>query len=67
MWLKLILVVLLILVVYNLFSSFYYLMSSKGQNLEVVRRLTWRIGLSLLAFSIVMIAYMMGLLRPNVF
>ncbi len=66
MWVKGIVVVLLILVIYNLFSSLYYLLGSvRSNDLKIVKHLTYRIAFSLLAFVIILTTYSVGLIQPN--
>lgn len=65
LFIKAIIVVLLVFIVFALGSALYYLMTDKGDSERIVKALTWRIGLSLLLFVILMISFAMGWLTPN--
>jgi hypothetical protein len=66
MWIKGILVGLIFFVVYNLFSSLYYLLGSvRSNDLKIIKHLTYRVAFSLLAFIIILIGYSVDLLQPN--
>lgn len=55
---------LMVIVLYCLGSACFYML--KGQDAEkMVKALTWRIGLSLLIFVILIIGYFMGWLVPH--
>jgi TRAP-type C4-dicarboxylate transport system permease large subunit len=64
-FIKTIIVVLLLFIVFALGSALYYLMTDKGDSERIVKALTWRIGLSLLLFVLLMVSFMMGWLTPN--
>ena len=44
---KVIVVILLLTILYTLGSSFYFMVKDKGTGNRALKRLTWRIGLSL--------------------
>jgi putative copper export protein len=61
-----ILVVLLLLVIMSaLFSGMYYMMKDKGKSDRAVKALTWRIGLSVALFALLMIGAATGLIEPH--
>lgn len=62
---KILIILFLIVILYSLASSFWYLVKDKGQGDRTVRRLTWRIGLSLLLFLLMWVAYQMGWIEPS--
>lgn len=64
---KLILILLLGFIVISLFSGLYFLVKDKGQTRRTVNALSIRIGLSIVAIVIVMIAGGTGLIsfKPN--
>ena len=62
---KVIVVLFLIFIVYSLGSALYYLIHDEDNSTRMVKALTWRIGLSLLLFVILMIAFAMGWLVPH--
>lgn len=47
MFSKLIVVILLLTILYTLGSSFYFMVKDKGTGDRALKRLTWRIGLSI--------------------
>ncbi len=62
---KLIVIVLLLIIVGSLGSALIFLVTDKGESNRTVKALTWRIGLSFLAFALLMISYLAGLVRPH--
>ncbi|NND91090.1 MAG: twin transmembrane helix small protein [Granulosicoccus sp.] len=62
---KLIVLLLLGFVIVSLFSGLYFLVKDKGQTDRTVNALTLRIGLSILAIIIVMIAGATGVIQFN--
>lgn len=56
---------LLLLVFFSLGSALYYLVHDKGDSNRAVKALTWRIGLSLLLFVLLLIAFALGWIKPN--
>jgi len=66
MLIKVIIVVLLLLILYSLGSALYYLVfERRGNPTDVVKALTWRIGLSLALFILLFIAYAFGWITPH--
>ena len=60
---KIVIVIVLLLIFVSLFSALYYLM--KGDTTEkTVKALTWRIGLSLGLFLLLMLAFSTGIIGP---
>jgi len=60
MLIKIIIILFLLTILYSLASAFFFLVQDKGQGERTVRRLTWRIGLSLVLFVMLWGAYQMG-------
>jgi hypothetical protein len=65
MLMKIIIILFLLTILYSLASSFIFLVLDKGQGDRMVKRLTWRIGLSLLLFVLLWGAYQMGWTESN--
>lgn len=63
---KAILILLLVFILFALGSALYYLVHDKADSDRVVKALTWRIGLSLLLFVILIVAFAMGWITPHV-
>ncbi len=65
MLIKIVIVLFLLMIIFTLATSFYYLAKDKGQGDRVVRRLSWRIGLSLVLILSLFGAYKMGWIEPG--
>lgn len=65
MLIKLFIVLFLLTILYSLASSFYFLVKDKGQGDRTVRRLTWRVGLSLVLFMMLWVFQALGWIHPN--
>ena len=62
---KFIIVITLLVIIYTLASSFYFLIRDKGKGKRTVQRLSWRIGLSFLLFLLIFLAMAAGWIRPG--
>ena len=62
---KIIIVTMLFIVLYSLGSALFYLVRDKKQSDKVIKSLTWRIGLSLFIFILLMIGQAVGLITPH--
>lgn len=62
---KLIVIILLLFVIASLFSGLFFLVKDKGETHRTVNALTLRIGLSILAIVIIIIAGATGLIELN--
>ena len=62
---KLIIIAFLIAILWTLLSSFYYLVKDKGEGTRTVRRLTWRVGLSLFLFMLLYVFFRLGWVEPS--
>ena len=62
---KIIIVGMLILVIFSLFTALYTLVKDKGQSDRTVRALTMRVALSIGLIVLVYISYKAGLIQPN--
>jgi hypothetical protein len=62
---KVLIIIALLAILYSLASSFFFLITDKGDGDRTARRLTWRVGLSLLLFLGIFAAYQMGLIEPG--
>lgn len=61
----LLIVAFLILIVWNLGASLYYMLVDKGRTKRTVNALTKRIGLSVALILLVMLAIAMGWIQPH--
>jgi len=65
MLIKVLTVVFLLTILYSLASSLIFLVKDKGEGDRTVKRLTWRIGLSLVLFVFLWVAYKLDWIEPN--
>jgi hypothetical protein len=65
MVLKIIIISVLLLIVGSLFSALTFLYKDKGRGERTVRALSWRIGLSLGLFILLMAGYYLGIITPH--
>lgn len=63
---KVIVVILLLFIVYSLGSALNFMVKEKhGSSMQVIKLLTWRIGLSLFVFFLLLFSYWMGWIEPH--
>ncbi|MDZ7734995.1 MAG: twin transmembrane helix small protein [Gammaproteobacteria bacterium] len=62
---KTIIILFLIAIFASLTSGLYYLIRDRGQSNRAVKALSWRIGLSLTLFILLMIGFATGLMQPH--
>ena len=59
---KIVIVLFLLFILGSLGSALYFLVRDKGQSERTVRALTWRIGLSITLFVLLMAGYYTGII-----
>ncbi len=62
---KILIVLSFLLIVSALFSGLYYMMKDKGKSDRVIKALTWRIGLSVTLFALILIGAATGVIEPH--
>ena len=62
---KVLIIITLLVIAYTLGTAFYFLIRDKGEGTRTVRRLTWRIGLSLALFLVIVLAMVTGWIQPG--
>lgn len=62
---KFIIIAFLLAILWTLASSFYFLVRDKGEGDRTVRRLTWRISLSLVLFILLYVFFRLGWIEPS--
>lgn len=62
---KLIVILMLLAIIFSLGSGVYYMMRDKGGSKNMVKALTWRIGLSVALFIFLLLAYFLGWVQPH--
>lgn len=65
MLLKIIVIVMLVLIFASLFSALVFLFKDKGRGTRTARALTWRIGLSMTLFLLLMAGFYFGIIPPQ--
>lgn len=65
LFVKFIIILLLLFIIVSLFSGLFFLVKDKGETKRTVNALTLRIGLSILAIVIILIAAATGVLEIN--
>ena len=62
---KFLVVILLLVILASLFSALVFLVRDRGTTHRTVRALTWRIGLSIGLFLLLLLAGWMGWIEPH--
>lgn len=62
---KFIVVIFLLAILYSLGTALVFLVRNKEHSEDVVKALTWRIGLSLGLFVLLFVAYALGWIQPH--
>ncbi len=62
---KYLIVVILALIVISLGKALFHLSNGKGDSKALARSLSWRIGLSVALFLMLILAYSQGWIQPN--
>ncbi len=65
MAIKILIIIGLLLILYSLGSALIFLVMDHGEGDRMVKRLTWRIGLSLVLFLALWAAYQLGWIEPK--
>lgn len=60
-----IVILLLVLIIFNLGSALFFMLTRKGNGKGVAKALTARILLSIIAFIVLMVGYALGLIEPH--
>jgi hypothetical protein len=60
MFVKAVIVVFLIIILYSLGSSFYFMLKDKGEGNRAVKRLSWRIALSIFLLLLFYVMVQLG-------
>lgn len=62
---KPIILIFLLVIIYTLGSSFFYMFRDKGEGERALRRLTWRITLSVFLLILLYIMFLLGWIEPS--
>lgn len=66
MWIKVGIVLVLLLIVYNLAAALFFMLRDESRTGRTARALSWRIGLSLALFALLIIGRATGFIEGNV-
>ena len=64
MLIKIVVIAMLVLIFASLFSALVFLFKDKGRGKRTAQALTWRIGLSIALFSMLMAGFYFGIIPP---
>ncbi len=62
---KVFIILFLLAIFFSLGSALYYLVRDQGKTDRTAKALSWRIGLSLLLFVLLLIAFALGWITPH--
>ncbi len=65
MLVKTFIIVSLLVILYTLASSFFFMLKDKGEKDRMLKRLTWRIGLSLFLLLVIYSMFLLGWIEPS--
>lgn len=65
MWTRVIIIGFLAFIVFNLGAGLYHMMRDKGESDRTLKALTWRIGLSVALFLLLMLGIATGVIEPH--
>jgi len=65
MLVKAVIILFLVVILYSLGSAFVFLVRDKGEGDRTMRRLTWRIGLSLFMLLLLFVMFQMGWIESS--
>ena len=66
MLVKIVVVILFLVIIASLGSGLFFMLRDDAGSDRIVRALTWRIGLSVLAFLLLVLGAWLGWVEPNV-
>lgn len=65
MWFQIVIVSLLLLILFNLGSAMVYLLKDRSSTRRSLKALTWRIGLSVALFVLLLVGFAAGWIQPH--
>jgi len=65
MIIKILIALVMLAILYTLFRSLYFLATGKDDSKKLVNSLSWRIGLSLALFIMIVAGIFLGWIEPN--
>lgn len=65
MFIKILIVIAMLIVLFSLFRSLFFLTTEKQDSKKTVNNLKWRIGLSIALFLLIMLGVYTGVIEPT--
>ena len=65
MLVKAVIIIFLLTILYTLGSSFYFMVKDKGEGDRALKRLMWRIGLSIFLLLLLYAMFRLGWIQPS--
>ncbi len=65
MLVKAVIIIFLLVILYSLGSSFFFMVKDKGEGDRMLKRLMWRIGLSIFLLLILYVMFLLGWIQPS--
>ena len=65
MLVKAVIIIFLLIILYALGSSFFFMVKDKGEGDRMLKRLMWRVGLSIFLLLILYGMFLMGWIEPS--
>ena len=65
MLVKAVIIIFLLVILYSLASSFFFMVKDKGEGDRMLKRLMWRIGLSIFLLLILYVMFLLGWIQPS--
>jgi hypothetical protein len=65
MLVKAVIIIFLLTILYTLGSSFYFMVKDKGEGDRALKRLMWRIGLSIMLLVLLYVMFLLGWIEPS--
>ncbi len=65
MWQAILIIAVFVLILASLFSGLYFMMKDKGNGTRTVKALSFRVGLSVALFLLILLGFATGVLKPH--
>ncbi len=65
MLVKAVIIIFILTILYTLGSSFYFMVKDKGEEDRMLKRLMWRIGLSIFLLLLLYVMFRLGWIEPS--
>ena len=65
MLVKAVILILLLFILYALGSSFFFMVKDKGEGDRMLKRLMWRVGLSIFLVLVLYVMFLLGWIQPS--